>query len=133
MDNTSYIIKWLVALFILSILGFNVFKYISKTTNLAGYFIETGIDAGIEGGKKTLEMSEKGIKTIEDSIDKELNINLDEPYYPSNDEISGKRGYCYIGTDKGYRSCIYVGRNDTCMSGDIFPTMDVCINPKLRV
>jgi len=43
-----------------------------------------------------------------------------------------KAGYCYIGEDRGFRSCIAVGENDTCMSGDIFPTMDRCINPNLR-
>ena len=43
-----------------------------------------------------------------------------------------KSGYCYIGEDRGFRSCISVGENDQCMSGDIFPTMDICINPNLR-
>ena len=43
-----------------------------------------------------------------------------------------KSGYCYIGEDRGFRSCIRVGENDQCMSGDIFPTMDICINPNLR-
>jgi len=45
---------------------------------------------------------------------------------------SGKRGWCFIGEDRGVRSCAKVGNNDTCMSGDIFPTRDVCVNPKLR-
>lgn len=43
-----------------------------------------------------------------------------------------KSGFCYIGEDRGFRSCINVGENDQCMSGDIFPTMDICINPNLR-
>jgi len=43
-----------------------------------------------------------------------------------------KSGYCYIGQDKGYRSCVYVKESDTCMSGDIFPTNDICVNPTLR-
>lgn len=43
-----------------------------------------------------------------------------------------KSGYCYIGEDRGFRSCIRVGENDQCLSGDIFPTMDICINPNLR-
>ena len=45
---------------------------------------------------------------------------------------SGKSGYCYIGEDRGFRSCIKIGEEDTCMSGDIFPTQAVCINPRLR-
>jgi hypothetical protein len=45
---------------------------------------------------------------------------------------SGKAGYCYIGEDRGFRSCLEVGEQDTCMSGDIFPTHAVCVNPRLR-
>jgi hypothetical protein len=45
---------------------------------------------------------------------------------------SGKSGYCYIGEDRGFRSCIKIGEEDTCMSGDIFPTQAICINPRLR-
>lgn len=44
----------------------------------------------------------------------------------------GKSGWCYIGEDRGFRSCASVGPNDTCMSGDIFPTHEICINPNLR-
>jgi len=44
----------------------------------------------------------------------------------------GKMGWCFIGEDRGFRSCEKVGINDTCMSGDIFPTKDVCVNPNLR-
>ena len=41
-------------------------------------------------------------------------------------------GWCFIGSDRLVRSCIEVGANDTCMSGSIFPTQDVCVNPSLR-
>lgn len=45
---------------------------------------------------------------------------------------SSKSGWCYIGEERGIRSCSQVGPNDQCMSGDIFPTSQVCINPTLR-
>jgi hypothetical protein len=47
-------------------------------------------------------------------------------------KTSGKSGWCYIGEDRGFRSCIEVGANDTCMSGDVFPSQDICVNPSLR-
>ena len=47
-------------------------------------------------------------------------------------KVKGKSGFCYIGEDRGFRSCIEVNENDTCMSGDIFPTEQICINPSLR-
>ena len=45
---------------------------------------------------------------------------------------SGKAGWCYIGEDRGYRTCAEVGVNDMCMSGDIFPSNEICVNPNLR-
>ena len=42
-----------------------------------------------------------------------------------------KSGYCYIGEDRGFRSCIKI--DDTpCLSGMIYPTKDHCIHPHLR-
>ena len=47
-------------------------------------------------------------------------------------DMTDKLGWCYIGEENGQRSCIEVNQNDTCMSGDIFPSKNVCINPNLR-
>ena len=43
-----------------------------------------------------------------------------------------KSGWCYIGEDRGFRSCVEVGQQDKCLSGDIFPSKDICVNPNLR-
>jgi hypothetical protein len=45
---------------------------------------------------------------------------------------SGKSGWCFIGEDRGFRSCVEVGENDKCMSGDIFKSKEICENPTLR-
>jgi len=50
----------------------------------------------------------------------------------STQKSQGKSGYCYIGEDRGFRSCININEGDTCMSGDIFPTEEICVNPSLR-
>ena len=83
-------------------------------------------------------------KTVETSEDNVLstglaNLKKMSPMPSADDATSvtqsgrSKSGYCYIGEDRGFRSCISVGENDQCMSGDIFPTMDICINPNLRM
>lgn len=54
----------------------------------------------------------------------------DEPI--PNDLSTGKSGWCYIGEDNGIRTCSEIGVNDVCLSGDIFPTQTVCMNPNLR-
>jgi hypothetical protein len=41
-------------------------------------------------------------------------------------------GFCYIGYDNGQRECVDVYAGDICMSGEIFPSLDICINPKMR-
>ena len=51
---------------------------------------------------------------------------------PIQSNSKTKSGSCYIGTDKGFRNCVSIGEGDKCMSGDIFPTLEMCINPKLR-
>ena len=43
-----------------------------------------------------------------------------------------KGGYCYIGEDRGYRSCVQVEDSNKCMSGEVFPNKDMCINANLR-
>ena len=43
-----------------------------------------------------------------------------------------KAGYCFVGADRNVRTCVKVGDDDVCMSGDIYPTMDLCVNPNLK-
>jgi len=53
----------------------------------------------------------------------------------SSSNIQGnipKSGWCYIGSDRNFRSCAYVGIDDKCISGEIFPSHELCINPTLR-
>jgi hypothetical protein len=69
--------------------------------------------------------------------DAEKNItNSPEPDYAGSEiqlsKTSGKTGFCFIGEDRGFRNCVSVTENDQCMSGDIFPTREICINPSLR-
>lgn len=45
---------------------------------------------------------------------------------------TGKAGYCYIGEDRGFRSCVKVEASDKCMSGEVFSRHDICVNPTLR-
>jgi len=85
-----------------------------------------------------------------DSVDKGVKKSMDnreirginkypehEPGYKESSEDNNiqekhKPGYCYIGTDRGYRSCIKVKSHDQCESSKIFPSIDICINPSLR-
>ena len=73
-------------------------------------------------------------KQQSDALDKALNDASKQPeeVTPEDSQSSFKAGWCFIGDDNGNRTCSQVGVNDKCMSGDIFPSQDICVNPNLR-
>jgi hypothetical protein len=87
-------------------------------------------------------INQQQVDTIQQStLNKALNsAQSQQPQqqdYQANEASSsvhsaGKAGWCFIGDDRGFRSCAQVGVNDTCMSGDIFPSQEICMNPNLR-
>ena len=84
--------------------------------------------------KKEKELREKNEKDIEKKnkiknggISKLVNtIN-----YKSN-QIAKDDGYCYIGYDKDMRNCGEINQSEICMSGEIFPSLEMCMFPNLR-
>lgn len=78
------------------------------------------------------QIVEKKVKKEIDSSKKKKTIREDELEVDA-EGILEERGYCYIGTDRGVRSCIDVTPGDKCMSGKIFPRRDICVNPNLRL
>jgi hypothetical protein len=73
-------------------------------------------------------------KALNSSQSKQQSNNDYEADEASSSIQSGppKSGWCYIGEDRGFRTCAEVGVNDKCMSGDIFPSQEICVNPNLR-
>ena len=82
-------------------------------------------------------------KLAQDNLNRRPNVennvkasNEEDDKIMTIDSISAKStdtiGYCYIGEDRGYRTCIDITDSNLCMSGEIFPTHDVCVNPNLR-
>lgn len=132
---------------LLAILGYTV----GETSKEAVKIVKTGsndvidVAAGtLTGGINILETELTGGKYDKKGKNKKnkgSSKKAVKPSYPMPDEAgsrtqaskaTSKAGYCYIGEDRGFRSCIQVNDTDTCMSGDIFPTQDICINPSLR-
>lgn len=92
------------------------------TTGVINDVIQT---AGAKNG------STASVNKALDSSQPTTNINDVQPNDATLSSVH-KAGWCYIGEDHGVRACSEVGVNDTCMSGDIFPTQAVCMNPRLR-
>jgi len=169
------IVKIFLIVVILALLGFNVFAYLAKGTDVFKKFMVSYGKYIPEGIKRTLNLTEKGTAlgldvaagTIQDvkkvvtketgvvangpsktwkARDKKLEQSIDAGNFKglnnfpqhepdktdSRVQEKDKKGWCYIGTDRTFRSCIKVNESDKCMSGKIFPTKDICINPSLR-
>lgn len=178
---------WILIIFILAFLGFNIFVYLAKGTEqlntifspiinmfsgIFGTTVGQVVDVSAEGAKTVVNTSagvvDAGLTGVQqitpnnatssvssvpvtknqpdlmsnNSLNKALNTSQSSQS-PNNeyqaDEASSsiqsgppKSGWCYIGEDRGFRTCAEVGPNDKCISGDIFPSQDLCVNPSLR-
>ena len=81
----------------------------------------------------SLEKKEKETKEIEKSQENGALKKLDEKIEKyTKEQIVTSNGFCYIGYDNNQRDCTNVSDGDICMSGQVFPTLDVCLYPKFR-
>ena len=138
---------------ILAYFGYGVSEVAKKTIDLTASSSKKAIDVTsgtLTGGINVLQsgLSRGSSPSISSEISKDSAPSessktraTDRIDYPMPDEAGSttqaskgknKSGFCYIGEDRGFRSCISVGEGDTCMSGDIFPSQELCINPNLR-
>jgi hypothetical protein len=56
----------------------------------------------------------------------------EKEYEPNQSQSQSQNGWCYIGETNNKRSCAPVDAHEKCMSGNIFPSYDLCVNPNLR-
>jgi len=151
-----YIGKIVILVVILGILGFNIFTYLAKGTDILGTFLKTTGKDFEKSAKDLLGRSPsskkkpptKGspVKPIlknkpPSKLSSSVNKGARKPPPPSVSPDSSskstiqkgpRKGFCYIGTDRGIRSCISVYKGNKCMSGQIYPSRNICINPQLR-
>ena len=112
---------------------------VKKTTNMGATGtteVSTGIASAIDSGVDAVDKA-AGEKSAVPSM------KIDDPYLdatehspdivPDDTLNQSKTRYCFIGTANGVRSCARVSKGTKCMSGEIFPSLNVCINPSLRV
>jgi hypothetical protein len=82
-------------------------------------------------GQSTSRPSDSGLNKALNSS-QEQNMDYQALEASSSVHSAGKSGWCFVGEDRGFRSCALVNEDDKCMSGDIFPSQELCINPNLR-
>ena len=131
---------------ILAYFGYGVTTTAKKTIDLTAKGSKKAISVAAGTLTGGIDILEKGLNNKKPSVnnkkhDLDKALKKAKQNQPLPDESGSltqsnkgthKAGFCYIGEDRGFRSCISVGEGDSCMSGDIFPSKDLCINPNLR-
>jgi hypothetical protein len=147
-SSEPYNIPYMLIFFILLVIGIivalyvyreNVYALIDKLNSLGD--VDTKIQDQIK--KYDTELQEKNIKEKEDeerikneNVKKgavnELTKKVDSISNYKQEQLVKENSFCYIGYESGQRECTNVFDGDVCMSGEIFPKLDICINPHLR-
>lgn len=125
----------------------DVLEKVQDTTNVG--LVPQGTDTSTSNLPQTTITNSQPLATSQNtSLNTALNnainnsstplVNASNNSYQADDALSSiqsggtKSGWCFIGEDRGFRSCAYVNSEDDCMSGSIFPSNEICINPSLR-
>ena len=120
----------------------------ADTAKTAIKFTENVVDDTLPSNNTTMAQSKRGtnsntVNVSETKLNSRPSVSRDYVKASNEDDEtlvidsvtpnnSGSLGYCYIGEDRGHRSCAEVDDNSLCMSGEVFPSRNICVNPNLR-
>jgi hypothetical protein len=133
---------------ILSFLGYSTGTILNKTTDVLSNTAITGIqitDSAIKNVGNLLKESSQGNidTTSKNALDNAINsqtppVSPPRPPEPTPSEnpiqkpiTSNKTSWCLVGEYKEKRGCIEIGESDKCLSGQIYPNQQMCLNPTL--
>ena len=124
--------------------------FIGKSSDIVAKGSETGIDiangAVHHGSDLLIKASKKGDNTQpitvggpkEPEPEPQPKHEETKPKEPEPDKTenpiqkpiaAGKSNWCLVGEYQGKRGCIAISDSDKCMSGQIFPSQQSCLNP----
>jgi hypothetical protein len=132
--------------------GYTTGSVINKTADVVGGTAKTGIDIA----QGTVYDVGNLIKDASTGVDNRAKVNLDNainsssritpldlsrpPKEPEATHAenpiqksisSGKSSWCLVGEYKEKRGCIEIGEHDKCLSGQVFPSQKMCLNPNI--
>jgi hypothetical protein len=126
----------------LSDLGYASGNVIDKSADLAADASKTGIDILNDTAQSVGELL---IKASGRGSGGTLDVNINQPNFmapldPSPNHTtnpiqsggaSSKSQWCLVGEYNGARGCINVTDQDKCLSGQVFPNQQMCLNPTM--
>jgi hypothetical protein len=131
---------------ILSLFGYTTGSVLNKTADVVGTGAKTGVDIASgtihSVGDLLKNASQNQVDTkARSSLDAALNNkNASPPPEPSPTPAenpvqkpisSSKSQWCLVGEYKEKRGCIEVSESDKCLSGQVYPSQKMCLNPTL--
>lgn len=130
----------------LAIFGYSIGSGIDITANATTDATKIGLD--IVGGavadvglllkQGTQIQRDRGVNNIDGAINRAKYVfSPRKDPDPSSDESSinkpissNKNNWCLVAENDGKRNCVEVGKEDKCMSGQVYPDQAACIRPK---
>lgn len=127
-------------------LGYASGNLVDKSGDLVADAAKTGIDIvnGAVGNVGDLLIragqsnNNNNTNTLDNSINKPpVQMRQKEPEpTPSTSPIqnpisSGKNNWCFVGEFESKRGCVAVNDATKCLSGQLFPTKEMCLNPTM--
>lgn len=136
----------------------NIFRpVVSKTLSELGYasgtLIDTSSDVVADTAKTGVDILHGTVESVGDllikasgkgaggALDKQINQPpMIAPRPPSPNETTSpiqsgsgqsKSQWCLVGEYNGTRGCVSVSDQDKCLSGQVFPNQQMCLNPNL--
>ena len=124
------------------LLGFTVGETMKKTVDTSAKGTKLGIDVASGAIDDAINLTEEvmGVNPLKDQVNKQK-PDFKPKQQPEADDATSrtqasksnnKSGFCFIGEDRGFRSCISVKDSSKCMSGKVFASQELCENPNLR-
>lgn len=130
---------------ILSIFGYTTGTVLNKSADIVSDVAKTGIDIAEDTVHSVGDLLKGASRPNVDAharnqLDRSLNTSGIQHREPTPDSsinpiqkpiTSGKQAWCLVGEYQGKRGCIAVSDTNKCLSGQIFPTQQLCLNPTL--
>jgi hypothetical protein len=121
---------------ILAIFGYTTGTLINKTADITSDVARAGVDIAegtVQSVGNLLKNASKGVVPIETKRD--LDIVISEPKADTSESpiqkstTGAKSAWCLVGEHNGRRGCVEINDASRCLSGNVFPNAEMCLNP----
>jgi hypothetical protein len=128
----------------LAAIGYSTGQAINVTSDVAADTVKTTVDVA-DGvvqnvGNLLIDASEEADPTAS-SLQKSMEQNKHRVHNEPSPDIpentiqksitSSKQNWCLVGEYQNRRGCISIAESDKCLSGQVFPNQQMCLNPTM--